>query len=111
MMPWLILGVFNSYFFRVDTVRVIDSLFCGKIINGDNEHLAPDSARELREVHEGVRCLKGNSGVNILLVLSLHSPKVQLLISQTPADPGAGNSLGMFTFSIFKIMLLSVTCD
>ena len=86
MMPWLILGVFNSYFFRVDTVSVIDSLFCGKIINGDNEHLAPDSARELREGHEGVRCLIGNSGVNIL-VLSLHSPKVHLLLSQTPADP------------------------
>ena len=68
--------------------------------NGDNEHLALDSTRELREVHEGVRCLIGNSGVNIL-VLSLHSPKVQLLISQTPADPGAGNSLGMFTF-LFK---------
>ena len=87
MMPWLIVGVFNSYFFS------------GSIINGDNEHL--DSARELREVHEGVRCLIGNSGVNIL-VLSLHSPKVQLLISQTPADPGTGNSLGMLSFHIFK---------
>ena len=30
-MPWLILGIFNSYFFRVDSVSVIDSLFCGKI--------------------------------------------------------------------------------
>ena len=48
MMPWLIVGVFNSYFFS------------GSIINGDNEHL--DSARELREVHEGVRFLIGNFG-------------------------------------------------
>ena len=62
MMPWLILGVFNSYFFRVDTVCVIDSFFCGKIIDSDNEHLAPNSARELREVHEGVWCLIGNFG-------------------------------------------------
>ena len=60
MMPWLILGVFNSYFFRVDTVCVIDSLFCGKIINSDNEHLALDSARELRKGLEGIKCLIGN---------------------------------------------------
>ena len=31
MMPWLILGVVNSFFFRVNTERIIDSLFCGKI--------------------------------------------------------------------------------
>ena len=48
-------GVLNSYFFsRVDTVSVNG--------NGDIEHLAHDSARKLREVHEGVRCLKGNFG-------------------------------------------------
>ena len=88
MMPWRIVGILNSF------------SFSGSIINGDKEHLAHDSARELREVHKGVRCLKGNSGVNILLDLSLHPLKVQLLISQTPADPGAGNSLGMFTFLI-----------
>ena len=68
--------------FRVETVCIIDSLFHGKIIfarllegeavviddalvlnsyffsrsiiNGDIEHLALNSARELREVHEGV---------------------------------------------------------
>ena len=60
MIPWLILGIFNSYFFRVDTVCAIDSFFCRKIINGDNKHLAHDSARELREVHEGVKFLIGN---------------------------------------------------
>ena len=81
MMPWLILGIVNSFFFRVDTECVI--------VSGDNEHLAHSSARELREVHKGVVCLKGNLGVNILLDLSLHPLKVQLLISQTPADPGA----------------------
>ena len=81
---------------------VIDSLFGARIINGDNEHLGScNSARELREGHEGVRCLIGNSGVNSL-ALSLHSPKVQLLISQTPADPGTGNSLGMLRTFIFK---------
>ena len=42
MMPWLIVGVFNSYFFS------------GSIINGDNEHLAHNSARELRKGLEGV---------------------------------------------------------
>ena len=48
MTPWLIVGVFNSYFFS------------GSIINGDNEHLAHDSARELRKGLEGVKCLIGN---------------------------------------------------
>ena len=95
MKPWLILGVFNSSFFRVNSVCAIDSLFCGKIIfawllegeavviddalvlnsyffsrsiiNGDIEHLALNSARELREVHEGVVCLIGNSGGSIFL--------------------------------------------
>ena len=96
----------------LDDALVLNSYFFSRsIINGDKEHLAHNSARELREVHKGVVCLKGNSGVNILLDLSLHPLKVQLLISQTPADPGAGNSLGMFTFSIFIIMLLSATCD
>ena len=48
-------GVLNSYFFsRVDTVSVNG--------NGDIEHLAPDSARELREGHEGVGFLIGNFG-------------------------------------------------
>ena len=74
---------------------IIDSLFCGKIIfarllegeavviddalvlnsyffsrsvnNGDIEHLALNSARELREVNEGVVCLIGNSGGSIFL--------------------------------------------
>ena len=64
MMPWLIVGVFNSYFFS------------GSIINDDNEHLAQDSARELREVHQGVWCLIGDFGEVNILVLSLHSPKV-----------------------------------
>ena len=32
MMPWLILGILNSFLFRVDTVSIIYSLFCGKII-------------------------------------------------------------------------------
>ena len=32
MMPWLILGVFKSYFFRVYTVCAIDSLFVGRSI-------------------------------------------------------------------------------
>ena len=45
-MPWLILGIFNSYFFS------------GSIFNGDNEHL--NSARELRKGLEGVKCLIGN---------------------------------------------------
>ena len=45
--------------------------------------------------------LKGNLGVSILVV-SLHSLEVELLPFQTPTDPGAGTSLGMFTFRIFK---------
>ena len=60
--------VLNSYFFRVDTVCAIDSFFCGKIINSDNEHLAHNSAREVREVHEGVVCLIGNLGGSIFLL-------------------------------------------
>ena len=44
-LQWLLL-------LRVDTVCVND--------NGDNEHLAPDSARELRKGLEGVKCLIGN---------------------------------------------------
>ena len=51
-MPWHIVGILNSSFFRVDTECVID--------NGDNEHLALDSARELRKGLEGVKCLIGN---------------------------------------------------
>ena len=67
-MPWLIVGVLNGYFFSGSTLCVIDSLFRGKIINGDKEHLAPDSARELREGREGVECLIGNlAGVYILV--------------------------------------------
>ena len=66
MMPWLILGVVNSFFFfRVDTECVI--------INGDNEH---NSASESRKVNEGVMVLIGNFfGVHILVV-SLHPLKV-----------------------------------
>ena len=30
MKPWLILGVVNRFLYRVDTVCIIDSLFCGK---------------------------------------------------------------------------------
>ena len=73
---------------RVNAECIIDGLFCGKIIfawllegeavviddalvlnsnifsrsvnNGDIEHLALNSARELREVNEGVQCLIGN---------------------------------------------------
>ena len=83
------MGSVNRFLYRVDIVSIIDSLFCGKIIfarllegeavviddalvlnsyffsrsiiNGDIEHLAHDSARELREVNEGVMCLIGNS--------------------------------------------------
>ena len=51
-MPWRVVGILNSSFFRIDTVCVND--------NGDNEHLALNSARELREVHEGVKVLIGN---------------------------------------------------
>ena len=51
-MPWHVVGILNSSFFRIDTVSVND--------NGDNEHLALNSARELREVHEGVKVLIGN---------------------------------------------------
>ena len=53
-------------------------------INGDKEHLAPDSARELGKGLEGVVYLIGNFvGVKVLVV-SLHSPKVYLLPSQHP---------------------------
>ena len=55
-----------------------------KIINGDTEHLASDSARELGKGLEGVVYLIGNFvGVKVLVV-SLHSPKVYLLPSQHP---------------------------
>ena len=95
-MPWRIVGILNSFSFSGSTVCLIVSLFCGKIfdgdffegeavviddalvlnsyffsssiINGDIEHLAHDSARELREVNEGVVCLIGNSGGSIFLL-------------------------------------------
>ena len=35
MMPWPILGVVNSFFFRVNSVCIIDSFFRGKIFDGD----------------------------------------------------------------------------
>ena len=58
-MPWLILGVFMVCL-RVDFC-VSDSLFRVGLINGDKEHLGScNSARELREGLEGVRCLIGN---------------------------------------------------
>ena len=88
---------------RVDTVCIIDSLFCGKIIfarllegeavviddalvlnsyffsrsvnNGDME-LWLNSARELRKVHEGVKVLIGNFFGVLVLVVSLPSLKV-----------------------------------
>ena len=59
-MPWRVVGILNSSFFRIDTVSVND--------NGDNEHLALNSARELREVHEGVKVLIGNFLGNIFLL-------------------------------------------
>ena len=65
---------------------VIDSLFCGKIINGDTEHLAPDSTRELREGREGVECLIGNFGGQYSCFKSSF-PKGPSPTSQTPADP------------------------
>ena len=37
--------------------------------NGDNEHLALNSARELREVHEGVKAQIGNFLGHIFLLL------------------------------------------
>ena len=48
MMPWLILGVVNGFFFRIDTVCVI--------VNCDI------SPRELRKINEGGRFLIGNFG-------------------------------------------------
>ena len=77
--------------FRVETVSIIDSLFCGKIFFArllEGEAVVIDDAlvlnsyffsrsistmtrsiwltiaqRELREVHSGVVCLIGNSGI------------------------------------------------
>ena len=61
-MPWLILGVFMVCL-RVNTVCVSDSLFRVGLINSDKEHLGScNSARELREGHEGVGYLIGNFG-------------------------------------------------
>ena len=98
-MPWLILGVFIVCL-RADFC-VNDSLFRVKNINGDNEYLAPDSARELREGRKGVVCLIGNFG-NQYSCLKSPFPKGPSPTSQTPTDPAQENSLGMLRFYLFK---------
>ena len=75
MMPWLLLGVISSFFFRVGTASA----------NG-NGVIELNSARELGR--------KFGGGVHILVV-SLKSPKVNLLSFQTPTNPSAGNNFGM----------------
>ena len=98
--------IFDGNFFEgeavvIDDILVLNSYFFSRsIITVTRSIWLTIAQRELREVHKGVVCLKGNSGVNILLDLSLDPLKIQLLISQTPLNPGAGNSLGMFTFYI-----------
>ena len=71
MMPWLILGILNSSFFRIDTVSVN--------VNGDN-------ARELGRSRGGLCAYKVTSGVFSLVVKSPF-PKVQFPIFQHPLTP------------------------